>query len=443
MSERPTARDDLADHGLVGTGVADGSGPAGDVPRADKVRRRGRDGMAGGIRRVLDSGASGQGAAGKGVADSDTPDPVVARARAERRAAKRAAGVAAVLTRGRTRGDAAAEVGDAVGDTVGRPGRAGTAAARGRRMQGDLGALHAFRSAPSPLLPLHDLAATPCAACGGLDTQVGRYPAYRSAVFAGRLLQQCRGCGLAWVPGAPPDLDAWQADRPAEVPRTERRRGRGTDPAGAVAAARQSTRLRDRARIQAERLVPHGPFARALDLGAGDGLVPDLLGIGETWVAPMVPTGPQGAPVPATAATDRATTLAEAARGRAGGRFDLVLAPHVLEHCDAAGVAATLTAIRAALRPGGHLLAEVTAGADLLAAFAEGRRPPRARIEPQRLFFSALALARLVRQAGFAIVELGPCDWTAGHAPAPVLAEITGGAARLPDGPLTILARAP
>jgi hypothetical protein len=64
-------------------------------------------------------------------------------------------------------------------------------------------------------------------------------------------------------------------------------------------------------------------------------------------------------------------------------------------------------------------------------------------MEPHTLFFSALSLVRLVRRAGFDVLEVGPCGWTAANVPGNVLREIAGGAELLADGPLTLLARAP
>ena len=313
---------------------------------------------------------------------------------------------------------------------------------RDRKVAGDLGALRVLRAAPSPMIPLASLAAEVCAACGAQDQQVGRYPAYKSAVFAGRLLMQCRCCGLAWVPAeADLDLDAFYADDYAEGYRAERGRAGPFYAEDNPVWSRRVHKVRDRSRRQAADLSRFGPFGRVLDIGAGEGLFLHALDAGEKWA---VEPDRHGSRILTEELGVRLTTLPEAALGRAGGPFDLVTASHVLEHLAHADIAAALDLARRALRPGGLFFAEVPAGADQLTAFGLGRRPPRARMEPHTLFFSALALVRLVRQAGFEVMEVGPCGWTATHVPLPVLRDIGGeGATLLPAGPLTILARAP
>jgi SAM-dependent methyltransferase len=314
------------------------------------------------------------------------------------------------------------------------------AAANGRRMLGDVGALQALRSAPSPMVALADLATEDCPACRGRDLQVGRYPAYRSPVFAGRLLLQCRACGLAWVPGDPIDLAAAHEDlSPDDDPGARAPGGPFYSDANPL-WSRPVHKARDRARSQVERLADFRPFDRVLDLGAGPGLFLHFIEAHEKWA---VEGDPRDRRILSEELGVGLTTLPEAALGRAGGPFDLVRATHVLEYLSRPDIAQALALIRASLAPGGLLLAEVPSGTDQLAAFAAGRRPPRARFEPQVLFFSGLALARLVRQAGFEVVAIGPCQWTAAHVPPDVLREIIGAADRPWDGPLSIIARAP
>jgi SAM-dependent methyltransferase len=308
-------------------------------------------------------------------------------------------------------------------------------------MSGELGALRALRAAPSPMVPLSRLAQEVCAACGAQDHQVGRYPAYKSAVFAGQVLLQCRCCGLAWVPaGEDLDLAAFYADDYAEGYRAERGRDGPFYADDNPVWGRPVHKVRDRSRRQAADLARFGPFGRVLDIGAGEGMFLHALGAGEKWA---VEPDRHGSRILTEELGVRLTTLPEAALGRAGGPFDLVTASHVLEHLAHADIAPALDLVRQALRPGGVFFAEVPAGADQLTAFAEGRRPPRARMEPHTLFYSAFSLVRLVRQAGFEVVEVGPCTWTAARVPVSVLREIAGDATLLPAGPLTVLARAP
>lgn len=321
-----------------------------------------------------------------------------------------------------------------------RDGSGEAASVIGKRMQGDIGALRTLRAAPSPMVPLAALADVACGACGAVDLQVGRYPAYKSPVFAGRLLLQCRCCGLAWVPGDDLDLPAFYAAEYSEGYRAERGRDGAFYADKNPVWSRPVHKVRDRARRQADTLSRHGPFARVLDIGAGEGMFLHALPAADKWA---VEPDRHGRRILEEELDVRLTTLPEAALGRAGGLFDLVTASHVLEHLLLADLLPTLEAARAALRPGGLFFAEVPAGADQLIAFAAGRRPPRARMEPHTLFFSGLALVRLVRQAGFDVLELGPCGWTGSNVPGNVLQEIAGGAALLPDGPLTVLARAP
>lgn len=324
--------------------------------------------------------------------------------------------------------------------TARRDGAEGAVAAVGKRMHGDIGALRALRAAPSPMVPLGNLAEEVCVACGAVDLQVGRYPAYKSPVFAGQLLLQCRCCGLAWVPGGNLDLAAFYAADYSESYRAERGRNGAFYSDDNPAWSRPVHKVRDRARRQAEDLARHGPFARVLDVGAGEGMFLHALPAAEKWA---VEPDRHGRRILEEELGVRLTTLPEAALGRAGGPFDLITASHVLEHIMADDILPTLQSARAALRPGGLFFAEVPAGAEQLIAFAAGRRPPRARMEPHTLFFSALSLVRLIRQAGFAVLELGPCGWTSANVPGDVLREIAGGADHLTDGPLAVLARAP
>ncbi len=307
-----------------------------------------------------------------------------------------------------------------------------------RRMAGDLGALRALRAAPSPMVPLSRLVAEVCAACAAQDVQVGRYPAYRSAVFAGQLLVQCRCCGLAWVPGGGAlDLDAGAPDDLVDGGHAPDAPSLGADRAARGQAAR---RRRDRSGRPVGDLARFGPFGRVLDIGAGAGMLADLPDTAETW------TAHPGRHVRRAATQEpglRSTSLPDAAAGRAGGPFDLIVAAQALERLDHTAIASTLGLVRQSLRRGGVFFAEVPAGADQLTAFAQGRRPPRARIEPQVLFFSALSLVRLARQAGLDVLEVGPCAWTAAHVSPHILREIAGGATLLPAGPLTLLAQAP
>jgi SAM-dependent methyltransferase len=321
-----------------------------------------------------------------------------------------------------------------------RDGSEGAVAAVGKRMHGDIGALRALRAAPSPMVPLGVLAEEVCLACGAVDLQVGRYPAYKSPVFAGQLLLQCRCCGLAWVPGDTLDLAAFYEADYSEGYRAERGRDGAFYSDDNPAWSRPVHKVRDRARRQAETLAHHGPFERVLDIGAGEGMFLHALPPAEKWA---VEPDRHGRRILQEELGVHLTTLPEAALGRAGGPFDLVTASHVLEHLMADDILPTLESARAALRPGGLFFAEVPAGADQLIAFATGRRPPRARMEPHTLFYSALSLVRLVRKAGFAVLELGPCGWTSANVPGEVLREIAGGADHLADGPLTLLARAP
>jgi SAM-dependent methyltransferase len=259
-------------------------------------------------------------------------------------------------------------------------------------------------------------------------------------VFAGRLLMQCRCCGLAWVPGADDlDLETFYARDYAEEYRAERGRDRPFYADNNPVWARPVHKVRDRARRQAGELARFGPFGRVLDIGAGEGMFLHALDAGEKWA---VEPDPHGSRILTGELGVQLTTLPEAALGRAGGRFDLVAASHVLEHLTHADIAHALDLARQALRPGGLLYVEVPAGADQLTAFARGLRPPRARMEPHTLFFSGLALVRLMVAAQFEVLEVGPCGWTAAHVTPPVLREIAGGATLLPAGPLTVLARA-
>ncbi len=290
------------------------------------------------------------------------------------------------------------------------------------------------------MVALSVLAREVCIACDAVDLQVGRYPAYKSAVFAGRLLLQCRCCGLAWVPDGDLDLDAFYAADYADGYRAERGRAGAFYSDDNPLWSRPVHKVRDRARRQAEALARHGPFGRVLDVGAGEGLFLHALPATERWA---VEPDRHGRRILEEELGVRLTTLPEAALGRAGGPFDLVTASHVLEHLMPADLPNALTSVRSALRPGGLFFAEVPAGAEQLTAFAAGRRPPRARMEPHTLFYSALSLVRLVRRAGFEVLELGPCAWTAANVPVPVLREIAGKADLLAAGPLTLLARAP
>lgn len=347
-----------------------------------------------------------------------------------------------------TGGDRGADT-DAAGETAegttaranGTVGRVRRGTAKAERMAGDLGALRALRAAPSPMVPLVRLTAEVCPACAARDLQVGRYPAYKSATFAGLLLLQCRCCGLAWVPASGNlDLAAFYTDNYAEEYRAERGRTGLFYADDNPVWSRPVHKVRDRSRRQAADLARFGPFGRVLDIGAGEGMFLHALEAAEKWA---VEPDRHGSRILTEELGVRLTTLPEAALGRAGGAFDLVTASHVLEHLDHADIAPALDLARQALRPGGLFFAEVPAGADQLTAFARGQRPPRARMEPHTLFFSAFALVRLVRQAGFEVLEVGPCSWTATHVPQPVLREIAGDATLLPDGPLSILARAP
>lgn len=137
------------------------------------------------------------------------------------------------------------------------------------------------------------------------------------------------------------------------------------------------------------------PPGRALDVGCGDGRTMDALrAVG--WDVIGLDPDPDAVAACRARGLDARVGMIDAADGL--GRFDAVVALHVIEHVDEPG--RLLAAARASLRPGGHLVV-VTPNAAGVRAAADG--PWWRGLEaPRHLqILTAAALSRLAAEAGF------------------------------------------
>lgn len=285
--------------------------------------------------------------------------------------------------------------------------------------------LDQLRTAASPMPRLDDLAKERCPVCGPADAAgrsdlaVCRYPAFRSPLFAGRLLCQCQSCGLAWIPGEEVDLDAfYRADYAKSFAQQRLFKGPFYGPDNPLWLRPPSQPLK-RARAHAAGLARFGPFERVFDLGAGVGYFLNAIEAAEKH-------GMELDPYAARILTEElGVQLSQI--GEHTARFDLVMASHVLEHFTQTTLPVILTEIFAALKPGGHFFVEVPAGALQLTDFALGKRAPTQRLEPHTLFFSSYALHKLIRAAGFDIKEATVCGWSTAQIPAAERDAVYGG----------------
>lgn len=312
--------------------------------------------------------------------------------------------------------------------TPGRAGRAGHPAQAGKKLDDPVAlgkslraarsVLEGLRVAASPRHRVADLAAMACIACEGRNLSVCRYPAFRSKVFAGQILCQCGECGLAWVPGADLDLDAFYRDDYAQSYARQRVfKGAFYGPDNPL-WTRPPTKPLLRARAHAAKAAAYGPLDRVLDIGAGVGYFLHAVPAADKYACELDPHAAR------ILADELGVTLQ--APGDRVDFFDLVMASHALEHFTAADLPNILTTIWRALRPGGVFLIEVPTGAEQLDDFAAGARPPSQRLEPHTLFFSSVAMLRLMRAAGFEVLEADLCAWTRGHVGQKELADLAG-----------------
>jgi SAM-dependent methyltransferase len=262
-----------------------------------------------------------------------------------------------------------------------------------------------LRCAASPRHSLADLAAQRCAACCGQDLVVCRYPAFRSPIFAGQLLCQCRDCGLAWVPNTELDLAAFYEGGYAAAFSPERiYDGPFYGPDNPIWQG-PKTRPHQRAETHAQLVARFGPLGRVLDLGAGVGFFLRAVAADEKYACELDPNGAR------ILTEELGVTLLPGPEARQDF-FDLVVASHVLEHFTYLDLPKILAHVWRALHPGGVFLIEVPTGAEQLDAFSAGRRGRKQRLEPHTLFFSSDAMLRFLHAAGFEMLEVPLCAWT-------------------------------
>lgn len=296
-------------------------------------------------------------------------------------------------------------------------------------------ALTVLRTAPSPMFRLKDLRKQRCVSCGGTDLSVCRYPAYKSSFFAGLILAQCRTCGLAWVPVPDLDLDTYYTRHYADEFRSERAYEGAFYADGNPLWSKPTHKVRDRSRQHAADLARFGPFGRVLDLGAGEGMFLNEIQAEEKYAVELDAYSVR-------ILTEELGVTVQNLGDRADF-FDLVMASHSLEHFTYQNIEDILRGVFRALKPGGLFHIEVPPGAVQLMRFNRGNRPPTQRLEPHTLFYSSHALDRLLRDAGFELVESKVCTWTAKNVPPAEIDTVLGDAVRREDRPLIVIARRP
>lgn len=92
--------------------------------------------------------------------------------------------------------------------------------------------------------------------------------------------------------------------------------------------------------------------------------------------------------------------------------FDAIVMSHVLEHFKFNEVEHQLRVAYKALRNEGLLLVDVPQGASQLTHFDAGTRPVQRRMEPHTIFFSSVALNKILEEVGFQLRMATICAWT-------------------------------
>ena len=237
-------------------------------------------------------------------------------------------------------------------------------------------------------------ATRPCEVCGASDPE----PVLRSERLDGPLVR-CRSCGLLYVGRRERDFTFAT-----------------TDPArsGALAERVEALELVDhdveeaeapwRSLVHEQRLAAiarHGAAGRLLDVGCSTG----------EFIAAAAAAGFQAQGIEPDPATSRLArertglpvttgTLADAALPAESA--DVATLWHVIEHLDSPRAA--LEELRRVLAPGGLVAIETPAADSLWFRLLRGRW--RQLIPDHYFFFSRSTLARLLRAAGFDVVEL-------------------------------------
>lgn len=308
-------------------------------------------------------------------------------------------------------------------------------AVKNPRMAGIRKALHNIRNAPSPLVPLTEIADQSCVCCGGTELGVSRYPPFATSFFSGLILAHCLRCGCAWVPVRDLDLEDFYVNEYAENFRKERMHDSAfydpKNPAWQIEIHKQ----RDRAKEQASTLARFGPFEAVLDVGAGEGFFLHFVDARDKYACELdkycVRILQSELGVTIQQLEDRENF------------FDLVMASHMLEHFTFDTIKDVLENIMRAMKPGAYFHLEVPPGANQLAGAAAGVRPSKQRLEPHTLFFSSYGMALLVRAAGFHIVEASKCTWTRKNVAPAEQSQTFGDAAILPGKVVKMTLRKP
>ena len=293
-------------------------------------------------------------------------------------------------------------------------------------------ATEVLRTAPSPKIPISDLARQSCVCCGNTDLSVSRYPAFISRFFAGLILAHCGQCGLSWIPIPDLDLDAYYTKHYAKEFRKDRLfEGKFYSKANPVWDMEVHP-VRDRARVQARELEPFKPFGRLLDIGCGEGFLLHAVEAREKYALELdenvqdILTGEIGA--------ELVTDLSRP------DFYDAIVASHVVEHFTYENIREKFREIASSLKSGGVFLCEVPDGADQIEKFSRGERPPTQRLEPHTLFFSSYAICRLMVDEGFSILRTKVCNWTAANVERAEIERIVDGETR-DGGRFIIIAR--
>jgi ubiquinone/menaquinone biosynthesis C-methylase UbiE len=150
------------------------------------------------------------------------------------------------------------------------------------------------------------------------------------------------------------------------------------------------------ARLLAEFVSKLGPAEHALDLGAGDGRLTELLEAAKITAADVSPVALERARQRLPAGAELVELEPDAPLPFPDSAFDLVLCAETIEHVR--DVQLLLSEIRRVLRPGGRLAVTTPATPALV-------RPPDP-LSPHLRLFTRRSLERLLGELGFEPVSL-------------------------------------